>query len=100
MKSFAYADDLSKKTIALASKKDPNNVKAYMELLKAWRDMGGAQDYVVAKCHTITRSLPGGRVRLRCSCPALSLWPRRFAPDAARRCETPTVTRFGRITDL
>ena len=28
-----------------------------MELLKAWRDMGGAQDYVVAKCHTITRNL-------------------------------------------
>jgi len=41
----------------LAAKKDPNNVKAYMELLKAWRAMGGAQDYVVAKCHTITRNL-------------------------------------------
>jgi len=30
---------------------------AYMELLKAWRAMGGAQDYVVASCHTITRKL-------------------------------------------
>jgi hypothetical protein len=57
MKNFAYADALSKKTLGLASKNDPNNLKAYMELLKAWRDMGGAQDYVVAKCHTITRSL-------------------------------------------
>jgi hypothetical protein len=57
MKMFAYADDLSRKTIALTARKDPNNVKAYMELLKAWREMGGAQDYVVAKCHTITRSL-------------------------------------------
>jgi len=28
-----------------------------MELLKAWRAMGGAQDYVVALCHTITRKL-------------------------------------------
>jgi hypothetical protein len=57
MKTFGYADDLSRKTIALAAKKDPNNVKAYMELLKAWRAMGGAQDYVVAKCHTISRNL-------------------------------------------
>ena len=57
MKTFGYADDLSRKTIALTARKDPNNVKAYMELLKAWRDMGGAQDYVLAKCHTITRSL-------------------------------------------
>jgi hypothetical protein len=57
MKTFGYADDLSRKTIALTARKDPNNVKAYMELLKAWREMGGAQDYVVAKCHTITRNL-------------------------------------------
>jgi hypothetical protein len=28
-----------------------------MELLKAWRAMGGAQDYVLAQCHTITRKL-------------------------------------------
>jgi hypothetical protein len=57
MKTFGYADDLSRKTIALTARKDPSNVKAYMELLKAWREMGGAQDYVVAKCHTITRNL-------------------------------------------
>lgn len=57
MKSFAYADDLARQTLALAGRKDPNNLKAYMELLKAWRGMGGAQDYVLAQCHTITRQL-------------------------------------------
>jgi hypothetical protein len=57
MKTFGYADDLSRKTIALTARTDPKNVKAYMELLKAWREMGGAQDYVLAKCHTITRNL-------------------------------------------
>lgn len=57
MKSFEYADELTKKTLALASKADTNNVKAYLELLKAWRDMGGAQDSVVAKCHIVARSL-------------------------------------------
>jgi len=57
MKSFAYADELVGKTMALTAKKDPGNMKVYMELLKAWRDMGGAQDYVLAKCHVITRSL-------------------------------------------
>ncbi len=57
MKSFAYADQLTAQTLALAGKKDPNNLKAYMELLNAWRGMGGAQDYVVAQCHTIARKL-------------------------------------------
>ena len=57
MKSFGYADDLSAKTLALTDKNDPNNVKAYMELLKAWRAMGGAQDYVLAKCHIVTRNV-------------------------------------------
>jgi hypothetical protein len=56
MKSFAYADDLVKRTLALTDKQDPNNVKAYMELLKEWRAMGGAQDYVLARCHIIVRS--------------------------------------------
>jgi hypothetical protein len=57
MRTFDYADGLSKKTMELTSKKDPTNLKSYMELLKAWRAMGGAQDYVLAKCHTITRNL-------------------------------------------
>ena len=57
MKSFGYADDLSAKTLALTARNDPGNVKAYMELLKAWRAMGGAQDYVLAKCHIVARNV-------------------------------------------
>jgi hypothetical protein len=57
MKSFAYVDELTRRTLALTSRKDSANLKAYMDLLKAWRDMGGAQDYVLAQCHTITRRL-------------------------------------------
>jgi hypothetical protein len=57
MKSFGYADELVTRTMALTEKKDPGNLKAYMELLKDWRAMGGAQDYVVAQCHIITRKL-------------------------------------------
>jgi len=57
MKSLAYADELASRTRALAGRKHPNNLQAYMELLKAWRAMGGAQDYVLAQCHTIARQL-------------------------------------------
>ena len=34
-----------------------NYLKTYQTLLKTWRGMGGAQDYVVAKCHTVARQL-------------------------------------------
>jgi hypothetical protein len=57
MKDFGYAGELSRKTMALTVGKDPAHLKEYMELLKAWRAMGGAQDYVLAKCHVITRNL-------------------------------------------
>ena len=57
MKSLAHADELARQTMVLTHKKGPDNLKAYMDLLKAWRAMGGAQDYVVAQCHTITRKL-------------------------------------------
>jgi hypothetical protein len=57
MASFAHADDLARQTLALAGKTDPNNLKSYIELLEAWRKMGGAQDYVLAQCHVITRKL-------------------------------------------
>ncbi len=57
MKSFGYADDLARRTLALTGHTDTNNFNAYMELSKAWRDMGGAQDYVLARCHMITRKL-------------------------------------------
>jgi len=57
MKTPEYVDELEKRTLALASKNDPNNVKASEQVLQAWRDMGAAQDYVVAKCHVVTRNL-------------------------------------------
>ncbi len=57
MKSLAYADELSARTLQLAEKKETTNLAAYMELLKAWRGMGGSQDYVVAQCHALTRKL-------------------------------------------
>lgn len=57
MRSPEHADQLTRQTLALTGKQDPNNLKAFKELLKAWRAMGGAQDYVLAQCHTITRKL-------------------------------------------
>ena len=57
MKSLAHADNLARQTLALASTNGTNNLKAYMKLLDAWRAMGGAQDYVLARCHEIARQL-------------------------------------------
>lgn len=57
MRSLDYANELSQKTMALTGKKDASNLKAYMELLKAWRAMGGAADYVVAQYHCLTRKM-------------------------------------------
>jgi hypothetical protein len=57
MKSPEHATDLTRQTLALTGSKNTNNLTTYMELLKAWRAMGGAQDYVVAQCHMITRKL-------------------------------------------
>jgi len=57
MKSPGYADELTRQTLALAARKGTNNLPAYMELLSAWRGMGGSQDYVLARCHTLTRQL-------------------------------------------
>ncbi|MFM8470259.1 MAG: hypothetical protein ACKODH_09855 [Limisphaerales bacterium] len=57
MKSLDHAAELAKQTMALTLKSDPENLKTDAALLKAWRGMGGAQDYVLAKCHTVTRQL-------------------------------------------
>ena len=57
MKSKEHADDLTRRTMELTGNRSTNNLAAYMDLLKAWRAMGGAQDYVVAQCHMITRKL-------------------------------------------
>jgi hypothetical protein len=57
MKSLDYAAELEKKTIALTGKKDSENLKRYMELLKLWRGMGGSQDGVVAQYHILARKI-------------------------------------------
>jgi hypothetical protein len=57
MQSLEHAAELTRQTMALTASSSPNNRSAYKKLLEAWRKMGGAQDSVVAQCHTITRSL-------------------------------------------
>ena len=57
MKSLGYAQELVSKTMRLTETKDKGNLEAFMQLLKDWRAMGGAQDYVVAQCHMLARKL-------------------------------------------
>jgi hypothetical protein len=57
MKSLEYAEQLTRRTIALTQGKSSGNLAAFMELLKDWRGMGGSQDYVLAHCHMVTRKL-------------------------------------------
>jgi hypothetical protein len=57
IKTLEYADQLARKTKALTEKNDPGNLPAFSDLSKKWREMGGAQDYLVGKCHSITRRL-------------------------------------------
>jgi hypothetical protein len=57
MKSLGYAQELVVKTMRLTEKKESGNLEAFMQLLKDWRDMGGAQDYVLAQCHVLARKL-------------------------------------------
>ncbi len=57
MKSLEHAAELTRQTMALTGSSSPKNLAAYKDLLKAWRAMGGAQDSMIAQCHTIARSL-------------------------------------------
>ncbi len=57
IKTLKYADELSRKTKALTRNKDPRNLSAYTDLSKKWREMGGAQDNLLAQCHTLARKL-------------------------------------------
>lgn len=57
IKTLEYVDELSRKTKALTQKKDAGNLSNYMALSEKWREMGGAQDNLLAQCHTITRKL-------------------------------------------
>ncbi|MCD6506199.1 hypothetical protein J7M22_06195 [Candidatus Poribacteria bacterium] len=57
IKDLRYADELARRTKALTLKHDPKNLQAFLQLKMEWRRMGGAQDYLVRKFHTITRRL-------------------------------------------
>ena len=57
IKSLEYADELSRKTLALLQKKDPKNLPTCLDLGKDWRGMGGAQDGLLAEYHIIVRKL-------------------------------------------
>ncbi len=57
IKTLEFAHGLAQKTKALTEKKDPKSLSTYLGLGGKWRDMGGAQDYLVGKCHSISRKL-------------------------------------------
>jgi hypothetical protein len=57
IKSLEYAAELSRKTLALLQKKDPKNLPTCLDLGKAWRGMGGAQDGLLGEYHIIVRRL-------------------------------------------
>ncbi len=57
IKSLEYADELSRKTLALLQKKDPKNLPTCLDLGKDWRGMGGAQDGLLGEYHIIVRKL-------------------------------------------
>ena len=57
MRSLTYADQLAQQTRALTTRRATNNLAAYQGLSEAWRAMGGAQDYVLARCHITVRRL-------------------------------------------
>ena len=57
LKTLAYADELARETKTLTLKKDPGNLARFTDLAMKWRGMGGTQDSLVCKFHTITRKL-------------------------------------------
>ena len=57
IKTLEYADKLAQKTKALTQKNSPENFSTFLKLKGEWTGMGGAQDTLVRRCHTITRKL-------------------------------------------
>jgi hypothetical protein len=57
IKTLEYAAELARKTKALTQKKSPQNLRAFSALSEKWRAMGGAQDELLGKFHSITRKL-------------------------------------------
>jgi len=56
IKTLDYAAELAQTTKALAQRKDPRNLATMLDLGKKWRGIGGAQDSLLKKFHSITRS--------------------------------------------
>jgi hypothetical protein len=57
IKNLEYTAELARKTKALTQKKSPQNLSAFSGLSEKWRAMGGAQDELLGKFHSITRKL-------------------------------------------
>jgi Rad3-related DNA helicase len=57
IKSLNYAGELARKTTDLTRRKSPQNLPTCLELCKEWREMGGAQDGLLAQYHIIARKL-------------------------------------------
>lgn len=57
IKTLEYTAELARKTKALTQKKSPQNLPTCLALGEKWRAMGGAQDELIAKFHSITRKL-------------------------------------------
>lgn len=57
IKTLGHAADLARRTKALTQKKSAQNLPTYLDLGEQWRAMGGAQDELLGKFHSITRKL-------------------------------------------
>jgi hypothetical protein len=57
IKTLEYVAELAGETKALSQKKAPKNLKSYLALGEKWRAMGGAQDELLGRYHSITRKL-------------------------------------------
>jgi hypothetical protein len=57
IKTLEYAAELARRTKALTQKKNPQNLPTYLSLSEEWRAMGGTQDELIGKFHSITRKL-------------------------------------------
>lgn len=57
IKTPAYTADLAEQTKTLTRKSSPQNLNAVLKLGQDWRRMGGAQDELLGKFHSITRNL-------------------------------------------
>jgi len=57
MKTSGYVDELARKTKVLTQKKDQQNLPTFLDLGEKWRGIGGAQDGILGRLHSMTRNL-------------------------------------------